>query len=111
MLLEAGFLAIFFTPKQIIKEGRKKFVIDNLSAVTRELVRWLAFRLYYASGVLKLASQCPTWWNLSALNYHFESQCLPHLLSWYFHQIPVLYKRFMVAANFFTLVRQQINQK
>lgn len=38
------------------------------------LVRWLLFRLMFASGVVKLTSQCPTWWGLTALNYHFESQ-------------------------------------
>lgn len=49
------------------------FVIDEVSSVIRELIRWLAFRLLFSSGILKLTSQCPTWWNLSALNYHFES--------------------------------------
>ena len=38
------------------------------------LLRWLLFRLMFASGVVKLQSQCPTWWGLTALNYHFETQ-------------------------------------
>ncbi len=28
----------------------------------------------FASGVVKLQSQCPTWWGLTALDHHFESQ-------------------------------------
>lgn len=29
------------------------------------LVKWLLFRLMFASGVVKLTSQCPTWWSLT----------------------------------------------
>ena len=42
--------------------------------VTLWLVRWLAFRLMFASGVVKLTSGCPTWWGLTAMTYHYESQ-------------------------------------
>ena len=42
--------------------------------MTLWLVRWLLFRLMFASGVVKLTSLCPTWWKLTALNYHYESQ-------------------------------------
>ena len=29
-----------------------------------------------------------TWWNLTALNVHYETQPLPNALSWYIHQLP-----------------------
>ena len=29
------------------------------------LVKWLTFRLMFASGVVKLTSGCPTWWGLT----------------------------------------------
>lgn len=29
------------------------------------LVRWLLFRLMFASGVVKLTSRCPAWWGLT----------------------------------------------
>ena len=32
--------------------------------VTLWSVRWLYFRLMFSSGVVKLTSGCPTWWNL-----------------------------------------------
>lgn len=44
------------------------------TSVTMWLVKWLLFRLMFASGVVKLTSHCPTWWGLTALNYHYESQ-------------------------------------
>lgn len=34
-------------------------------SVTLWLVRWLLFRLMFASGVVKLTSRCPTWWGLT----------------------------------------------
>ena len=47
------------------------------TGVTMWLVKWLLFRLMFASGVVKLTSHCPTWWGLTALNYHYESQVTP----------------------------------
>ncbi len=35
------------------------------------LLRWLLFRFIFMSGVVKLLSGDPTWWNLSAFSYHF----------------------------------------
>ncbi|KAL4480006.1 hypothetical protein ABPG74_020522 [Tetrahymena malaccensis] len=100
MLLEAGFLTMFITPTT-----RNGFmVVDEISSVTRDLLKWLCFRLNYASGVVKLTSQCPTWWQLTALHYHFESQPLPNPISYYFHQLPSWLKKLFVAQNFITLI-------
>ena len=48
------------------------------------LVKWLLFRLMFASGVVKLTSRCPTWWGLTALNWHYESQVGHHAVSIYY---------------------------
>jgi len=48
----------------------------------------LLFRLMFASGVVKLTSMCPTWWGLTALDWHYESQCIPTPIAWYAHQMP-----------------------
>ena len=37
---------------------------------------------------MKLLSQDPTWQNLTALKYHYETQPLPTTFSWYLHQLP-----------------------
>ena len=42
--------------------------------ITLWLVKWLTFRLMFCSGVVKLSSRCPTWWGLTALDWHYESQ-------------------------------------
>ncbi len=73
LLLEAGFLALFLTPR---------------SRVVILLFRWLLFRLRFSSGLSKLTMHDPSWANLTALDYYFEVQPLPTPLAWYAHQLP-----------------------
>ena len=69
LLLECGFLSIFFAP---LWNSDLYDVTPGVSLV-RELLRWLAFRLMFSSGLVKLLSKCPTWWGLTAIHYHFET--------------------------------------
>ena len=64
------------------------------------LFRWLLFRLMLLSGLAKLTSGDPTWRNLTALRYHYETQPLPTPLAWYAHQLPLAVHRASVAAMF-----------
>ena len=50
--------------------------------------RFLAFKLMFLSGIVKLQAQCPTWENLTALEFHFATQCIPTPLAWFAHQMP-----------------------
>src|SRR5205807_2572370 len=52
------------------------------------LLRWLLFRFMFMSGVVKLLSGDPNWWNLSALSYHFLTQPLPTTVAWHAAQLP-----------------------
>jgi lipase maturation factor 1 len=52
------------------------------------LFRWLLFRLVFLSGAVKLLSGDPTWRDLTALTYHFQTQPLPNPISWYMQQLP-----------------------
>ena len=100
LLLEAGFLAILLSP----------FTIFTLpSNVSREpkggvmmfLLQWLLFRLMFASGIVKLTSGCPTWWSLTALNYHYESQCIPTSISWFAHHLPEWFQKLSVVSTYY----------
>ena len=84
LLLEAGFLAIFLTP-------RSRAVIL--------LFRWLLFRLRFMSGISKLSMHDPSWSGLTALNVYFEVQPLPTPFAWYAHQLPEWMLRFGTAAT------------
>jgi len=85
-LLETGFLALLMSVAQ--RPGIW-------------LLRWLLFRFMLMSGVVKLLSGDPNWWNLSALSYHFFSQPLPTPLAWYAANLPPGVLRFATGALFF----------
>ncbi len=87
LLLEAGFLGIFLP-------GGSRIVIW--------LYRWLLFRLRFLSGASKLLSGDPSWSGLTALNFYFETQPLPHVGSWYAHQLPEWLLRAGTGAALFT---------
>ena len=88
LLLECGFLAIF--------------LVSGASNLLIFLFHFLLFRLRFMSGVSKLASEDASWSNFTALNYYFETQPLPHVGSWYFHQLPEWMLRTGTGFTFFT---------
>ncbi|KAG8440131.1 hypothetical protein GDO86_006069 [Hymenochirus boettgeri] len=99
LLLEVGFLAVLVAPLHALRW--KTSVWNPHDGVTFWLIRWLLFRLMFASGVVKLTSRCPTWWGLTALTYHYETQCIPTPVAWYAHQLPVWFQKFSVVATYF----------
>jgi predicted DCC family thiol-disulfide oxidoreductase YuxK len=84
-LLEAGFLAL------LLSFARTPGIW---------LLRWLLFRFMFMSGMVKLLSGDPNWWNLSALSYHFLTQPLPTPLAWYAAQLPAGVLRFATGSMF-----------
>lgn len=88
LLLEAGFLAIFLT--------------YGSSHLLLLMFHWLLFRLRFMSGFSKFASGDASWSNLTTLNYYFETQPLPHVGAWYFHQLPEWMLKGGVLLVFFT---------
>ena len=87
LLLEAGFLAIFF--------GRSV----SGTRVVAWLYRCLVFRLYFLSGYVKLGSHDPTWANFTALRYHYHTEPLPTVISWYADKLPRLFQHASPAAS------------
>ena len=86
LLLEAGFLAIF---------------LPGGSRIVPWLYRWLTFRFMFMGGMVKLLGRDPTWDNLTALTYHFETQPLPTPAAWYAHHLPDSVLAGGAAATFF----------
>lgn len=83
LLLETGFLAIFLAPLQMLDRPSRQ---PPPSRIAVWLLRWLIFRLMFESGCVKLLSGDASWWNLTALRVHYETQPLPTWIGWYFHQ-------------------------
>ncbi len=85
LLLEAGFLAIFYV------EWDWRFwrrAPTSPPRVAVWLVRWLLFRLMFLSGSVKLLSKDETWRNWTALAYHYQTQPIPNPIAWYMQQAP-----------------------
>jgi predicted DCC family thiol-disulfide oxidoreductase YuxK len=64
------------------------------------LLRWLLFRLMFSSAVVKLASGDKTWRNLTALQFHYETQPLPPWTAWWAHHLPGGFQTFSAATMF-----------
>jgi len=97
LLLEAGFFSIFLAPLSLFPSRRGK---PRLSRWAHFLLLWLLFRLMFMSGVVKLTSGDDSWWNLSALLYHYETQPLPTPLAWWAHQLPAWFHATSVVVMF-----------
>ncbi len=97
LLLETAFLAIFFAPLQL---GPRLSCEAPPSPTMLWMLRWLLFRLMFASGVVKLSSQDVTWRNLTALTCQYETQPLPTWIGWYAHQLPVWFQKLSCGVMF-----------
>jgi len=85
MLMAAGFLALFFAPPGL-RPGLGE--ADPPSRASLFLLQWLWFRIYFESGVVKLASHDPQWRHLTAMDHYYENGPLPDWIGWYAQQLP-----------------------
>jgi predicted DCC family thiol-disulfide oxidoreductase YuxK/uncharacterized membrane protein YphA (DoxX/SURF4 family) len=97
LLLETGFLAIFFAPLQLWERPSRQ---TRPPALVLWLLRWLLFRLMFESGCVKLMSGDTSWWNFTALRVHYETQPLPTWIGWHAHQLPPSAQTFCVLVMF-----------
>ena len=88
LLVEVGFLCIFTTSASRAKD-----------AMCNWAYRFLAFKLLFLAGVVKIQATCPTWEKLTALEYHFATQPISNPIAWFAHQLPPVLLRFGVAAT------------
>jgi lipase maturation factor 1 len=98
LLLEAGFLAIFFAPWRWRMNGDREAPFSRAGFF---LLKLLLFKLMLMSGVVKLTSGDGSWWDLTALDYHYWTQPLPTVIGWWGDQHPEWFKKFSVAFCLF----------
>ena len=94
LLLETGFLSIFLAPWRL---WPKRGSDPPVSRAALFLLKLLLFKLMIMSGVVKLTSGDDSWWDLTALDYHYWSQPLPTVIGWWADQSPEWFKKFSVA--------------
>jgi predicted DCC family thiol-disulfide oxidoreductase YuxK len=100
-LLYAGNVFMFYQWDTFLLEAGFLTLLLNFSIRPGIwLLRWLLFRFMFMSGVVKLSSGDPNWWNLSALHYHFLTQPLPTPLAWYAAHLPERVLTFATGSTF-----------
>jgi lipase maturation factor 1 len=98
MLLEAGFLALFFTPGGLMPGWGAK---DPPVRASLFLLQWEWFRIYFESGMVKLLSGDQQWRKLTAMDEYYQNGPLPTWVGWYVEHLP---HWFHVASALGTLV-------
>lgn len=84
LVTETLFCSIFFAPGNVWPGGSR----GEPSGWSVLLMRVLLFKLMFLGGAAKLLSGDGTWWDLTALEYHFETQPLPTAPAWYADKLP-----------------------
>ena len=88
MLLEAGFLSIFLAPPGL---RPRLGATSPPSAFSLFMLRWEWFRIYFESGIVKLASGDPHWRDLTAMDEYYQNGPLPTWIGWYVQHLPHWY--------------------
>jgi hypothetical protein len=97
LLLEAGFLAIFVCPLTHVLPRADRSPMPRVQVI---LLRWLLFRVMFGAGLIKLRGDA-CWRDLTCLVYHYETQPVPHVLSWLLYQMPRWFHVAGAAFNHF----------
>jgi lipase maturation factor 1 len=101
MLLEAGFIALFFAPPGLRPGWGESRPASRISYF---LLLWEWFRIYFESGVVKIASGDPTWRNFTAMDEYYQNGPLPTWIGWYVQHLP----HWFHAATVFTTLALEL---
>jgi lipase maturation factor 1 len=85
MLLEAGFISLFFAPGGLRPGLGRSHPASHASMF---LLLWEWFRIYFESGVVKLMSGDPEWRHWTAMDEYYQNGPLPTWIGWYVQHLP-----------------------
>jgi lipase maturation factor 1 len=85
MLLEAGFLVLFFAPGGLLPGWGASHPPSRASLF---LLQWEWFRIYIESGMVKLLSGDQQWRNFTAMDEYYQNGPLPTWIGWYIEHLP-----------------------
>ncbi|HMA01795.1 MAG TPA: lipase maturation factor family protein [Gemmatimonadaceae bacterium] len=85
MLLEAGFISIWFAPRGL---RPRLGAHDPPSLISLFMLRWEWFRIYFESGLVKLMSGDVHWRDLTAMDDYYQNGPLPAWPGWYVQHLP-----------------------
>jgi lipase maturation factor len=96
MLLEAGFISLFFAPS-----GWRPGLGGSHppSRASLFLLLWEWFRIYFESGVVKLLSGDQQWRHFTAMDEYYQNGPLPTWIGWYVEHLPHWFHAATVGAT------------
>jgi hypothetical protein len=102
MLLEAGFLSLFLAPP-----GFRRGLAPNSPPIRASifLLLWEWFRIYFESGIAKIASGDPQWRHFTAMDEYYQNGPLPTWIGWHVQHLP---HWFHAATAFGTLALELV---
>lgn len=63
-------------------------------------INFLLFRFHFQAGMIKLQTHDPSWKNLKAIAYHYQTQPLPNAIAWYAVKLPLWFNQLCVLMVF-----------
>ena len=96
MLLEAGFISLFLAPSGFLPGLGRAHPPSRASLF---LLQWEWFRIYFESGMVKLASGDPEWRNFTAMDEYYQNGPLPTWIGWYVQHLPHWFHAFATGAT------------
>lgn len=88
LLLEVGFAGFLFS-------------LQTPPLPIAVFLMWMIlFRFMFSSGVVKFLLGSQEWRNLSAMEYHYETQPIPNRMAYYFHHQPKIVAQFSTVVIF-----------
>jgi hypothetical protein len=102
MLLEAGFISLFFAPSGLRPGWGASHPPSRASLF---LLQWEWFRIYFESGMVKLVSGDRQWRSLTAMDEYYQNGPLPTWIGWYAQHLP---HWFHIASAAATLVLELV---
>jgi lipase maturation factor 1 len=85
MLLEAGFISLFFAPPGFRPRLARQYPPSRASLF---LLLWEWFRIYFESGMAKIMSGDPEWRHFTAMDEYYQNGPLPTWIGWYVQHLP-----------------------
>jgi lipase maturation factor 1 len=96
MLLEAGFISMFFAPSGLRPGLGAAHPPIRLSLW---LLQWEWFRIYFESGLVKWLSGDIQWRHLTAMDEYYQNSPLPSWVGWYVQHLPHGFQKATAAGT------------
>lgn len=113
ILLYILYISIVSAGQEFLSFGWEGFLLEiTFNAIFLTLLTpadvfiWISinltlFRFHFQGGAVKLQSGDPNWRNLTAVDFHYQSQPIPNTIAWYAHKLPMWFQKTSTALMFF----------